>query len=196
MPKFPTFPILFDECFDLSIGFLNKHGYLVDGKNQSGTVTWSRNGVKRASISLQGIIDDNPRIILNYSCDGKPVKNTIDLTSLPSNLGKGKVWYFICSHTGKRCRKLHLIDGHFIHRSALPSGMYECQTQTKKWREMEKVYGCYFDSDKCYTQLYKKHFKKFYNGKPTKKYLKLMRQIKKVESVSHKDIESLLILGC
>ena len=55
--------------------------------------------------------------------------------------------------------------------------MYECQTKSKKWREIEKIYGAYFDADKHYEQLYSKHFKKFYAGKPTKRYLKIMRQL-------------------
>ncbi|NQY28281.1 MAG: hypothetical protein HRT69_02305 [Flavobacteriaceae bacterium] len=46
-----------------------------------------------------------------------------------------------------------------MHRSDLPSGVYSKQLHTKKWLEIEKYYE----------QLYSKHFKKFYNGKPTKK---------------------------
>ena len=64
-----------------------------------------------------------------------------------------------------------------MHRSALPSGMYDCQTKSKKWRGIEKIYGAYFDSDKLYEQLYSKHFKKSYGGKPTKRYLKIMIQL-------------------
>ena len=80
-----------------------------------------------------------------------------------------------------------------MHRSALPSGMYECQTQSKNWRQMEKVYGCYFDLDNLYEELYSKHFKKFYNGKPTKRYLKLMRLIQKGKSFSIEEIQRLYI---
>ena len=44
-----------------------------------------------------------------------------------------------------------------------------------------KIYGAYFDADNLYEQLYSKHFKKFYDGKPTKRYLKIMKQINKAE---------------
>ena len=80
-----------------------------------------------------------------------------------------------------------------MHRSALPSGMYECQTKSKSWRQMEKVYGCYFDLDNLYEELYSKHFKKFYAGKPTKRYLKIMRQLQKVEQISPLEIERLFV---
>jgi len=40
-----------------------------------------------------------------------------------------------------------------MHRSALPDGMYECQTRSKKWRQMDKIYGSYFDLDRYYEEL-------------------------------------------
>jgi len=46
--------------------------------------------------------------------------------------------------------------------------------------KIEKIYGAYFDADKHYDQLYSKHFKKFYAEKPTKRYLKIMRQLQKI----------------
>jgi hypothetical protein len=54
--------------------------------------------------------------------------------------------------------------------------------------------GAYFKSEQYYEQLYKKHFKKTYGGKPTKKYLWLMEQIRKAESIDIRDIERLMIL--
>ncbi len=116
------------------------------------------------------------------------------LVSIPSNLGKGKVWYFVCPHTNKRCRKLYLISGYFLHREAFNGCMYESQTKSKKWREMERVYGSYFKSDECYEELHKKHFKKFYNGKPTKRYLKLMQKISQSERIPKEEIERVMII--
>ena len=49
---------------------------------------------------------------------------------------------------------------------------------------MEKVYGSSFDIDKYYAEIYSEHFKKFYSGKPNKKYLKLMQRIKQAENIS------------
>ena len=67
--------------------------------------------------------------------------------------------------------------------------MYECQTTSKKWRFIENVFGSYYKTDKLYEELYSKHFKKFYAGKPTKRYLKILRQLQKVERLSSSDIE-------
>lgn len=47
-----------------------------------------------------------------------------------------------------------------MHRSALPSGMYECQTKIKRWRHMDAVFGGYYDLDRHYEELYSKHLQR------------------------------------
>ena len=73
--------------------------------------------------------------------------------------------------------------------------MYEKQIKSKKSRYFDKTIGVYFKVDQLYDQLYKKHFKKQYAGKPTKRYLKLTRQIQQAESVSFKDLQKALIIS-
>jgi hypothetical protein len=58
---------------------------------------------------------------------------------------------------------------------------------------MIKIYGAYFDLETQHEQLYKKHFKKSYAGKPTKKYLKITQQIQRAGNVSYLDIERALL---
>ena len=138
---------------------------------------------------------ENPYLELDYKFGDEPRNYKVSLVSMPSNLGRGLIWYFLCPSTNKRCRKLYSIGGYFLHREAFNGCMYDSQTKSKKWRQMEKVYGAYFDSDKCYEQLYKKHFKKYYKGKPTKRYLKLKKIIDASEKMSHLDIERLMVYG-
>jgi hypothetical protein len=64
--------------------------------------------------------------------------------------------------------------------------MYE--TQSKKYRQLDKTLGAYFKSDNLYSKLYKKNFKKSYAGKPTKKYLRIMEQIQKAESIPYLEV--------
>lgn len=201
MPKPHTFPTLFDEVLQLHISKIKEWGYLENGTKTINTVTWSHTswgGLKeeigKISITVNMTVS-MPYIELNYKYQDEPRKYKVSLVSLPSNLGKGKVWYFLCPNTQKRCRKLYLIGSYFLHREAFNGCMYESQTQTKKWREMERVYGCHFDSEKCYRELYSKHFKKFYRGKPTKRYLKLKRIIDASERIDYRDIERLMIYG-
>ncbi|MGP1991873.1 hypothetical protein D9V96_008305 [Zobellia laminariae] len=200
MPKPHTYPTLFDDALQINIKKLKELGYFEANTHKTGNLVWTTNNwrgtTERGKISITvNLIAIRPYIELNYILNGEPIKYKVMLETQPSNLGKGLVWYFLCPNTLKRCRKLYCIGGYFYHRDAFKSCMYESQTQTKKWRNMEKVYGCYLDIDDTYHQLYKKHFKKYYKGKPTKRYLKLKNQIEKYEKIPIEDIERLLVFG-
>jgi len=179
MPKFPTFPTLYDDVLKLNNADLKKWGYLKPENFKSGIITWSSRGEKTGSISIKnGIINQQLYIELDYNFQDKPRNYKIWLTSVPSNLGKGKILFFICPQTNKRCRKLYSVCGYFLHRDAFNGCMYESQTKSKSYRQIEKQFGALFKSEELYEKLYSKHFKKFYNGKPTKRYLRIMEQIK------------------
>jgi len=194
MPKPHTFPTLLDVVKTVSISFLTKHRYLKPYQWKNGIINWSRSGNKTGSISIRvNTQPENPYIELDYKYNEAPINYRVQLISAPSNLGKGFVWYFVCRHTGKRCRKLYLADTYFYHRAAFKGCMYEKQTQSKKSRYLNKTLGVYFRSEQLFEQLYKKHFKKQYAGKPTKKYLKLTQQIQRAKSIPYHEIERALI---
>ena len=194
MPKPHTFPTLFDEVKTVSISFLTKHRYLKPNKWKSGTITWSSNGNKTGSISIQvNTLSESPYLLLDYKCNEIPINYRVKLVSAPSNLGKGIVWFFVCPHTCKRCRKLYLAHTYFYHRSAFKGCMYEKQTKSKKSRYLDKTLGAYYRTEKLFEQLYKKHFKKRYAGKPTKKFLKLTKQIQRAENIPFHEIKKALI---
>lgn len=194
MPKFPTFPILYNETLQISITKLKEWGYLNPDQIKSGVLTWSSNGVERAAISIMvNTLVPRPYVVLSYEFKGEPRKYEVLLDSCPSNIGNGVIWYFVCPKTSLRCRKLYSIGGYFYHREAFNGCMYESQTVSKKYRQIDKDFGAYFKSDSLYDQLYKKHFKKTYAGKPTKKYLSIIGQIQKAEKISYRDIELLML---
>src|SRR5690554_2157720 len=194
MPKFPTFPTLYNEALQIDISKLKGWGYLDPEQIKSGTLNWSRNGNPTGSISIQvNTHSEQPYIELDYIYRDEPRNYKVRLVSMPSNLGKGLIWYFLCPETNKRCRKLYSIGGYFLHREAFNGCMYETQTQSKKYREIDKKFGAYFKIDNLYSQLYQKHFKKYYAGKPTKRYLRIMEQIQKAESISYQEFERLIL---
>ena len=195
MPKPHTFPTLFNEVKRVEISFLKKHGYLKPEQIQSGTINWSRNGDKTGSISIVvDTVNICPFIGLKYNFNDEPRKYRVNLISIPSNFGKGEIWYFRCPRTNKLCRKLYSIGGYFYHRNAFKGSMYECQIYSHKDRDMLSILNPYFNSDKYYEQLYKKNFKKTYAGKPTKKYLWLMERINKSENIDVRDVERFMII--
>ena len=194
MPKPYTFPTLYDEVLQLNISKLKGWGYLDPKQFKSGTLNWSRNGNPTGSISIQvNTKSEQPYIELDYNYRDEPRNYKVYLTSTPSNLNKGEMWYFICPQTKKRCRKLYSIGGYFLHREAFDGCMYETQTQSKRYRKMDKTLGAYFRSDNLYSELYKKNFKKTYAGKPTKRYLRIMDQRQKAESIPYHEIERAIL---
>jgi hypothetical protein len=193
MPRPNTSPTLYNEALKINISKLKEWGYLVPGQIKSGTLNWSRNGNPRGSISIQvNTHSEQPFIELDYKYRDEPRRYKILLTSTPSNLKKGHVLYFLCPQTNKRCRKLYSIGGYFLHREAFNGCMYETQIQSKKNRSMIKAFGVYFDIDNLYDELFKKHLKKMYSGKPTKKYSRLMQQISRAESIPQHAIDKLM----
>lgn len=185
MPKPFTFPTLYDEALQLHISKLKEWEYLKPKQVKSGTITWSINGNETGSISIKvNTHSQQPYITLDYKYRDEPRNYEVRLVSMPSNLGKGLIWYFLCPQTNKRCRKLYSIGGYFFHRDAFFNCMYDSQTKSKKWRELERLFGGYFVLDKYYEQLYSKHFKKFYKGKPTKRYLSLIQKIEDAENTT------------
>ena len=194
MPKPHTFPTLYNEALQIHISKLKGWGYLDPEQIKSGTVNWSRNGNPTGSISIQvNTKSEQPYIELDYKYRDEPRNYKVYLTSTPSNLNKGEIWYFICPQTKKRCRKLYSIGGYFLHREAFNGCMYETQTQSKKYRGLDKAFGIYLRSDNLYSELHKKHFKRYYAGKPTKRYLRIMRQIEKAESIPLEKIRAFLL---
>ncbi|UAM98752.1 hypothetical protein K8354_02700 [Polaribacter litorisediminis] len=187
---------IIDEAKDISIINLRKWKYLKPYTYKTGTVSWNRNGMKTSTMSIiVQMQKDKGVLILDYKCNGTKYNYNIQIISKPSNLGKGNVFYFICPFTFKTCRKLNLYNERFIHRSAIKDGMYSKQIESKKYRHIDRVYGSYFKSAKYFEILYSKNFKRSYDGKPTKKYLKLMAKINEGKSFSAEDIESLLLFG-
>jgi len=157
--------------------------YQAEGGKPNFQIKHYANGNPTGSVSIKAnTCGKQPYIELSYKYRVEPRNYKVYLTSTPSNLNRGKVWYFVCPQTKKRCRKLYLIGGYFLHHEAFSGCKYETQIQSKKCRQLDKTLREYFKRNNLYSELYKKNFKKSYAGKPTKKYLRIMEQIQKAES--------------
>ena len=181
MPKPYTYPTLYNDVLQLSITSLKQWGYLKDGQTKAGKITWNRNENQTGAINIfVNTQCGQPYIELNYKYKNEPIKYKVFLTSVNSNLNKGKIMYFICPQTNKCCRKLYSIGGYFLHREAFNGCMYESQIKSKEYRQMNKTFGAFFKRDNLYSELYNKNFKMFYNGMLTKKYLNILKKLKKL----------------
>jgi hypothetical protein len=172
---------LINEVLQFSIKDLRLLNYFTGLSYKGGMVSWKRGNERTASINIKvNTIDASPYIELDYKSSQTPLNYRIQLISIPSNLGKGIVWFFICPSTGKVCRKLYLADKHFVSRFAFINAMYEQQTKSHKARNLDKVFGC-FKADELHEKINSKHFKTHYADKPTKRYLRLLKRIKQSE---------------
>lgn len=189
MPKQYTSPTLYNNALQISITQLKELGYLNTEQIKGGTISWSSNGNKIGSISIQVNTHSQPYIELDYSYRNEPKKYKVYLTSIKSNLNRGEILYFLCPYTNKHCRKLYLLGGYFLHREAFKGGMYESQTKSKSSRQLDKLIGVIFNCETLYNEANKIHFKRTYAGKPTKRYSQIMEQIRKAGNITAKDIE-------
>ena len=189
MPRTSTYPTLYNECKTVSITKLKLWGYLCPNQLQIGGIKWSIDGCKTGSIDI--LIDmrtDHPFVELSYKIEGTPIKYKVELKAVPSNIGKGICWYFICPHTKKACRKLYLVGEYFLHRTAFEGCFYEKQTESHKSRNLSKWLDGLFGVDTAHEQIYSKHFTPFYKGKPTKAYLRLLQKIEQGSIAANTDI--------
>lgn len=195
MGRLSNYPDEIERLKCISISDLRKLGYLQPNIFLNKSIHWTNQSGERTS-SIAVIIDTNEikgSITFDYTYNqSQKINYTVQLMTRPSNLGNGRLWFFVCPSTFKVCRKLHLNSGYFLHRTAFSDVYYEKQLQSKRWREWDKAFGSYLD-DKVYEELHKKHFKKFYKGKPTKRYLKLMKKLNNRKSIAFGDIEKFLL---
>jgi len=185
MPRFTNFPSLYDEVSTLSASSLNKWGYLKKGNIKTGVITWRRCGEVSARINITLDWDEKPILTLFYNSSGEDISYNVELVSIPSNLGIGRVWYFICPATKKRCRKLYNVGKFFLHRDAFPYALYEKQTYSETRRAMNVAFRYDLLVGNVYDEINSKHFKKTYRGKPTRRYSQLLDKLDEAKQKEH-----------
>ena len=169
MPRPSRFPTTFDHELSISIADLKRMGYLSFGYRRIGSIAWGRSDKESASISVTVDLSVSvPYLELKYSYFDQPTQYRVKLVNVPSNLGKGSVWYFVCPLTSKRCRILYGIDGYFLHRDAFEGVIYESQTWSKQARNMARMVDVVCgDRPK----------RRYYAGKPTKSYQRWSKKL-------------------
>lgn len=194
MPRVGNYPTTIEDVKTISLTKLKEWNYLTTG-TRSGVISWSRGGIVHSTINIEVSINGfNSYVLLNYKCNDEVINLKVRLLSIPSNLGKGEIFYFVCPSTGKHCRKLYFNNSYFLHREAFNGLMYQNQIESKKSRQLHKIFDKAFLSDEVYEQRYKKYFKTHYNGKPTKRFLKLENKIQIAESYPIGTLESLMLM--
>lgn len=178
MSKHRTWPTLFDECKRIELSYLWKRYAMWIPQHRNISLAWTCCGRPAGNIDL--IIDTREMYIeLDYKYGDEPRCYRVQLVSVPSNLGKGRIWYFLCPQTNKRCRILYGVDGWFLHRSAFRGCCYDRQTLSKQYLLLD--YSIFPRQIEINEQLSK--CRKTYRGKPTRRYRNLIRRLEKCDDM-------------
>ncbi len=183
MGRWANYPTTVNDLRCIDISFLSKHEYIIPNQSKLGAIIWTSGNGTKNSISIRTVIGETTGVLtVDYTFNNtEKIRYDIQLITRQSNLGTGLIWFFVCPYTGKVCRKLHLIKGYFKHRSALPGLMYQIQIESKKWREWNRIFAKDFN-DKLHAELYSKYFKRYYNGKMTKRFARISKKIQETEN--------------
>lgn len=189
MGRHSNVPTIYDDCKTITISNLKTWKYLNPNTQTSGNIVWSKNGERKGNVLITVCMNpEDTYVEFDYTCNGEVIKYQIRLVQVPSNLGKGYLWFFLCPKTRKLCRKLFLVNTYFYHRTAFKGGFYNKQTLSHKNRNLVVQWDKLCKSEKANDVIYGKHLKKHYKGIPTKRYLKMLKQIKEGEGISEEEL--------
>lgn len=161
----------------ITLGWLKERGHLKPHCRTEGRLSWSRLGKPSGNIIVSTDLD-NKYVEFRYTSSGRPIDYRINLVSLPSNLGIGEVWYFICPITTKRCRTLYEYGDYFYSRLAFDSPIYSSQIESKNIRGWQRSMRTLSLRDEF---LAKKYSRTLYNGKFTRRYERILRRENKLD---------------
>ncbi len=165
------------ESYRIELSHLLKKDFVRKGYITRGSFEWTNGN----SIAMECRYTDKEQFIrLNYVItplhgEKSEYDYKIQLTFVPSNLGKGNVPYFVCPATGNRCRILYRAYGSPIWKSRGAyhnTIFYPSQVSSKIYKYCDE----YWRLDKEIKQLEgETRNQTHYNGKPTRRYKRLER---------------------
>lgn len=166
-----------DKGMQIPINLYTKH--LVSGRIWRGALNWNNGSSVFVSINYKSA---KPFMKLEYTCKGKSYNYIVDIVSVPSNLANGKNWYFECSVSHKRAKILYFVESLFVHRQAFPGQCYYHQCDSKNSR----LINCLVPREKAaIAKLKPETIRIWYAGKPTKRYLMLLKTRQKYSQKYH-----------
>ena len=179
-----------DEYLCISIADIKRLGYLNPNTVCQGVVTWNRGGRKAAEVTMRVKTTGVPFVSFGYSYKGTPTRQDVPLRWKRSNLNPESehgYYYFVCPDTGALCRKLYIVDGRFVSRRAFKP-LYDAQTKSKAYRELNNTYGLLFQYDEIQRQRYRRET---YRGKLTPYGRKVMKLARRLGAYLKVDTEAL-----
>lgn len=168
-----------ENCLILSITDLKKKGFFRNHKTVE-VINLKKNNGQDLSVDVDIVFHENEKYLtLTHIIEtpiNKIVRYKISMISIPSNIGKGFVTFFVCPSTGQHCRKLYSCGGKFLHRDL--TGLLYAQ-QAKK---QPISYALYLNQEQR-NEPNTKNFRKYYKGQMTKRYFRILLRTSNSEVV-------------
>lgn len=183
-----------EDCRNVSISFLKRHGYFSEPCSMSGGISWKNCfGEETGSISIfvSTLYEDNYvrfyYTVTNRSSGEKTEYDyKVSLTTTPCNFGGVRYW-FICPlskngvYCGRRVAKLYLAPGanYFGCRHC-----YNLSYQSRNESRLGRIgqLGYILKAERQMKELQSQIKRNFYDGKPTRKFRKLITMQNKLSA--------------
>ncbi len=171
------------ECRKLDLRLMLKGGEIVKGKNITGTINWT----DESSAGFESRYTEDEKYFRIYYTITKrngekfELDYKIQLVTVPSNLGKGEILFFICPESYKRARVLYMAYGNlkYTHRNWYYERYrlrlyYDVQQSSKRGYHNSRYFAYKKQVDTLEDELiFSKNRKSTYKGKVTKPFQKL-----------------------
>lgn len=166
------------EVLRIELSYLLQQGIIKKNCEILSGLSWTSGAQIRIETSYNTKAGSYIRLIYSsIDRDGNKTDHDykIQLDTVPSNIGKGDVIYFICPVSGNRCRILYMAYGSAIWKSRATYKnriYYQCQASSKMSHSNDR----YWKLEKELEKLHKSRRKQYaYRGKPTKFALRLLK---------------------
>lgn len=193
--------VILERCLALDVSTFRLK-LKTPGWGWSGSVQWSTGDEdeeeEKSSIGYRlRTYAATARLTLAYTYDGQNVTQAVELAAVPSNLNRGQYWVFLCPVSGRRCKKLHLIHGLFLHRAAVPGVYYRRQAQTKgRWSAFDRYLNAQQSMNQMLEAAEQPYFREHYAGKQTRRIRRMWRKAEKLKPrLSDSVVKGLLFDG-
>jgi hypothetical protein len=162
-----------NEVPRIEMTFLLNRGFIEKGKTVRGSLSWSSRGESAGSISFLSVYTNSEQYLRLFYTVTDRENNQWDydyrilFETVPSNLGKGDVLYFVCPTSFRRCRVLYRAYGSHVWkaRQAYEHRIYyPLQVSSHMSRYNDK----YWELEKKREALSKRRFQQTYKGRKTK----------------------------
>ncbi|MBO0938207.1 hypothetical protein J2I47_16765 [Fibrella sp. HMF5335] len=176
----------------IELSYLLKHQFFVRGKDVARSLSWNRNGKPSGDIYVVSHWSkkDTPTLNLMYKTTDRETgeveqrNDTIYLESVPSNLGKGEVLYFLCPESGQRCRILYRAYDSRIWKSreAYKNRLYYTGQKCSK---LDLFNTRYWELDDVIKKIHKERVVETYRGRITRRFARLQELEFKKKCADH-----------